>query len=381
MIAKYREEEGETLSKRICFVSLSSYPLLSGEDMGFIGGAEKRLVLVAKETAKQGFEVSFITYGDRGEPIECIDNIRVIKVYRRNDIPHLNLLIKAWRVWSALSKASADIYLESPGLAGIVSLFCRLRGRRSILSIATDLNAMKKSTAKDRNFHLALAQKLNIKLANSIIAQSESQRKMLSKDFKRESIVIKNPIPLPNDGTPDKHTPALILWVATIRPPKQAELFLELAKAIPEAKFQMIGGPALGEERYFALIQEAAHSIPNLDFLGFIPQYKIGAYFAKAGIFVNTSIMEGFPNTFLEAWSAYAPVVSLNSDPDEIICRYELGCHSKNFNQMVDDVRMLLKNQGLKDEMGRNGRRYVEEQHDIQKIAAQYVALFQLLAG
>ena len=116
-----------------------------------------------------------------------------------------------------------------------------------------------------------------------------------------ESIIIKNPLLLPDNRMLDKHGPPLVLWVATIRPLKQAELFLELARSIPEIKFQMIGGSALGEEQYFTSIKEAACRIPNLDFLGFIPRDRIEPYFAKASILVNASTTEGFPNTFLEA--------------------------------------------------------------------------------
>lgn len=368
-------------AQKICFVSLSSYPLLAGENMGFVGGIEKRFALLAKELAKEGFEVSFITYSDGGEPVEYIDNIRVIKVYKRSDVRRLSRLAKAWHVWRALMKANADIYLEGTGLSGVVSLFCRLRGRKSILSIASRRDVMKSDTTLDRKSYLTLAHRLNIKLVHSIVAQSESQRKMLSQNFRRESIIIKNPLPLPDNRRPDKHGPPLVLWVATIRPIKQAELFLELARAIPEAKFQMIGGTALGDEPYFDSVQEAARHIPNLDFLGFISQDRIDSYFAKASILVNTSVGEGFPNTFLEAWAACTPVVTLNADPDEVICRRKLGFHSKNFGQMVKDVKILLNNKGLKEEMGRNGRKYVEEEHDIQKIVAQYVALFQQLAS
>jgi glycosyltransferase involved in cell wall biosynthesis len=367
--------------QKVCFISLGSYPLLAGKDMGFVGGAEVLLVQLAKEIAKQEFEVSFITYDDGSNRIESIDNIRVIKVYKHQDVLRLNPLSKARYVWNALKKANVDIYLEHPGLGGIVSLFCRLWRRKGILYIGSDSEVMKKPIATYNKFYFTLGHRFDLKLANIVIVQSEFQRRMLSENFGRDSIIIKIPIPLSDTDMPEKPSPPIVLWLATVKPVKQAELFLELARILPEVKFQMIGGPALGDKTYFDSVQEATRHIPNLDFLGFVPHDRVGSYLEKASILVNTSLFEGFPVTFLEAWAAYTPVVSLNSDPDEVICRYRLGFHSKNFEQMVKDISLLLNNKELREEMGRNSRKYVVEEHDIQKIVAQYVALFRELAG
>jgi glycosyltransferase involved in cell wall biosynthesis len=69
--------------------------------------------------------------------------------------------------------------------------------------------------------------------------------------------------------------------------------------------------------------------------------------------------------------------VSLNVDPDEIICTYNLGFHSGTFNQMVQDVKRLLEDEKLREELGQNGRRYVEREHNIEAIADKYVKILQ----
>ena len=73
------------------------------------------------------------------------------------------------------------------------------------------------------------------------------------------------------------------------------------------------------------------------------------------------------------------PVVSLHSDPDEIIGKYKLGFHSKTFQQLTEDVRTLLKDKQLREEMGRNGRKYVEKEHDITKVVPRYLEVFNRL--
>jgi glycosyltransferase involved in cell wall biosynthesis len=156
-------------------------------------------------------------------------------------------------------------------------------------------------------------------------------------------------------------------------------LFLKLAQMLPNYKFKMIGGRDDVHPEFYDVIEPEAKKIFNLEFLGFVPYYKIDKYYKESSILVNTSAAEGFPNTFLEAGLHSLPIVSLNADPDEIICTNHLGYHSKTFDQMIIDVDTLLKNKDLRDEMGKNARKYVEDNHDLNKITDQFDRLFSSL--
>lgn len=137
----------------------------------------------------------------------------------------------------------------------------------------------------------------------------------------------------------------------------------------------MVGGSG-SNRRFYDGIKREAGKIPNLEFTGFVPYPEINNYFNSASILVNTSNVEGFSNTFLQAWAGYTPVVSLNVDPDEIICKHKLGFHSGTFEQMIIDVKTLLKDKGLREEMGMNGRQYVKKEHDLGKIVEKYTEIF-----
>lgn len=104
-----------------------------------------------------------------------------------------------------------------------------------------------------------------------------------------------------------------------------------------------------------------------------MPHHEIGKFFERAAVFVNTSRVEGFPNTFLQSWANYTPVVSLNVDPDSIIQRKKLGFCSKAFKQLVSDVNTLLENDKLRERMGKNARIYFENEHDIRKTTRLYI--------
>ncbi len=227
---------------------------------------------------------------------------------------------------------------------------------------------------------LAVLYKWALKKADAVIVQSQHQQELLNQEFRREGELIKSGYILPDEKTKES-TPPIVLWVARMIKWKQAELFVKLAKEIPDANFQMIGGPIQDEAHYYEELKKSANETPNLDFLGFVQYQEVNPYFERAAIFVNTSTHEGFPNTFLQAWANYTPVVSLNIDPDEIICNIKLGFHSKTFEQLILDVKRLLHDKQLRDEMGRNARAYVEREHDIGNLISKYEKIFSDLVS
>ena len=361
---------------KLCFVALGAYPLLAGRDMGFAGGSSVQQVLLAEELVKHNFDVSFITYTNGQEHIEDIGSIRVIKVYKREDASTRSFLVKAGYIWNAMKEEKVDIYFHESGAAGVVPLFCCLMRKRFVRYISSDAEVDKKEMGVVKWID-RIGNWLDIKLADTVIAQTKFQRKMLKENFSRYSIIIKNAFPLSNQTIPEKFTPPIVLWVSTIRKIKQPELFLNLAEAIPEGSFQMVGGAEDNNPALYDNIKEKAYRIPNLHFVGFVPFHEIDKYFEQASIFVNTSEYEGFPNTFIQAWMHYVPVVSLNVDPDALICKNKMGLHSKKFDQLVEGVKTLLKDKQLREEMSKNARQYVEREHDIKKIVKKYAEIFE----
>lgn len=210
-----------------------------------------------------------------------------------------------------------------------------------------------------------------------MIAQNREQQDLLRKNHSKTSVVIRS-IYENQESILEEHDSSEVLWISSIQTWKRPELFLNLAKTVPNVRFRMIGGLSVDKE-YYDQIDLQAKSIHNLEFTGFIPPKEIQGYYKKAIIFVNTSDSEGFPNTFLEAWSNGVPVVSLNVDPDEIICQNRLGFHSKNFAQLVIDTNKLLQNRELRDEFGRNGKKYIEKEHSAKAICDQYEEVIQKL--
>ena len=351
--------------------------MLAGKPPKTVIGPEVHQVLLSKELIKHNFEVAVVTQCEKGAPVEYINGIEVIKIHAK--IYSSNIILKIVHIWNAMRKAKADIYIHAGGAAGAVSPFCRVMKKKYVYDIASDaLVSSEIITKKNKEFSQsifslgAFGNWLDIKLADAIIVQSEFQKKMLKKNFGKDSMAIKMPFPLTERGMPEKAKPPIMLWVGAMAEVKQPELFVRLAKVIPEGRFQMIGGRS-GNQELYDKIKKSSKRISNLEFLGVVPFDEINEYFSRASILVNTSMFEGFPNAFIQAWMNYTPVVSLRSDPDEIICRYNMGFHSKTFDQLVEDVKTLLETEALREEIGVNGRKYAEEAHDITKIISKYI--------
>jgi glycosyltransferase involved in cell wall biosynthesis len=359
---------------RVCFLSLAAYPTLTNKNLGYAGGAEVEQVCLGQELINHGYDVCFVTYSSGHNLNENAGKIEIIETYDRNRASKLDILRKLQALFLALKKANADIYFHESGAIGVLPIFCCLNMKKFVYRIPSDSVVLSKPLSGRYSFYKKVVDMLEIKTADAVTAQTFFQKRMLKERFKIESFVINNGFSIPKIMD-NKSLPPIVLWVGSISSVKRPHLFLELAKSLPYARFEMIGGKGEPAQLYNE-IEMIARKLPNLRFYGFLPYGKINDFFSRAAIFVNTSIIEGFPNTFIQAWANYIPVVSLNVDPDGIIQKRKLGFHSNTFKQLISDVTTLLEDGGLRHSMGNNARAYVEKEHDIKQTVRKYIQIF-----
>src|SRR5690606_21722706 len=92
-------------------------------------------------------------------------------------------------------------------------------------------------------------------------------------------------------------------------------------------------------------------------------------------VFVSTSNREGFPNTFLHAWSRGVPTVSfIDSGAREGGVPIERIVHS--IEEMTVTVDLLLKNEADRCKIGEECKRYVESHHSRDVVLDMYDDLF-----
>ncbi len=337
-----------TQSMKICFLAPRIYPyLLADRIVETAGGAELQQSLIGKGLKKKGYEISFISYDYGQNDKEYIDGITVYKSFDINDRKYgaLSFVAKIYNLLKTLRKADADIYYVrcATYLPGILFLFCKLNKKRYIYAASHNTNFLPNNLRLNRS-HERILYKIGLKHANQIIVQSNEQQKLLFKNFCLYGKVIKNFFPKKPSKSFKIHK-KYILWVSTIRSWKRPEHFIRLAEKFSSEKFIMIGGKSTDQEGdLFDKVKERVKGIKNLSFLGFQPFHITESYFDQCKVFVNTSEYEGFPNTFLQAWSRGVPVISY-FDPDNVIEKEKLGYVAKSEIQLENHLRFFLTKQ------------------------------------
>ncbi len=354
---------------KICFVAPKAYPIFNPDEGDYFGGAEVDLYYLATELAQdENFQVSYVVADYGQPPIEIREGVTIIKTvdFKKNPI------CGAWRVWRGLRQADARIYMlktASPGTP-LIALFCKLKSRSFTYRTASSYECDGTYLRKHRLLGPAFA--WSLRQAEILFTQSTADAKNLSATIGVSSHIIPNGHPMPELDQKKRDT---ILWVGRDAAEKQPRYFLELARAIPTEHFTIIC-QTLTNDRAYADMKAQAAQIENLQFIPHVPFNQIDSYFQRAKVFVNTSDAEGFPNTFIQACTAGTPILSLNVNPDGFLDKQQCGlCACGDWDSFVKMLDKLLEPE-IARRYGANGRCYVEENHDIKKIAQQYKTIF-----
>ena len=128
-----------------------------------------------------------------------------------------------------------------------------------------------------------------------------------------------------------------------------------------------------GGQTYYDDMIAAAARLPNVIMKGPVRYRDSGALFDRARILLNTSTIEGFPNTFLQAWVRGVPVVTF-FDPDGLVQRQPLGRVARSLDDMREAIRGLLENDADRQALGRRARDFAAREFT-NGVAARYLEL------
>ena len=366
-----RETAGN--STRVCFVAPHAWPVLARDSgIAMAGGAEVQMAILARLFARNGYAVSMITH-DHGQPEgKRVDGVTVHKAFApRAGLPGLRFLHpRLTAMWSALERADADIYYcRAASLwLWLVTEFCRRRNRRSVYAGASDMDFVPDAGGQIRFARDRWLYRRGLAAVDAIVAQNEVQRASCLQHYGREAALIPSCYE-PRENAGDRGD--LVLWVGMLHENKRPQLFLDIAERLPHRRFVLVGGPRAGAQGFYETIRARAAKLPNVEATGFLPLDEAERWFDRARVLVNTSIYEGMPNTFLQAWARGVPAVA--TVPGGILVQ--------TADQAALEIERLFTDEAHWRASSRECRARFAARHAPDSVLAHYRRLFEGLAA
>lgn len=218
-----------------------------------------------------------------------------------------------------------------------------------------------------------------------LVAVSDGLRRLaLKSDPNANIMVIPNGIdieefrPLSTGKNEDNH----ILFVGRLDSYRKGVHFLlQALKKLNEEKLPC-KLTIIGDGPYRPRLEGLARdlNLRNTEFLGRIPNARLPVYYNQADMFVLPSCAEGMSNVVLEAMACGLPVIatSVGGNP-ELVENEETGLlvPPENVEALCDSFKKLLSDKKLRERMGSLGRKKVEEYFTWDRIAGEYLKLYE----
>jgi glycosyltransferase involved in cell wall biosynthesis len=365
---------------KICIIGLDSLPVLAPDIGGQCNGGEQvQQTLLAKAFSRHHHDVSMVVYDYGQDDLATWHGITTYKTHRESaGIPVLRFIYPRWTaLWAALRRVNADVYYTScAGMhLGLLAMFCMRHGGKVVFRVAHDFDCDPKNLLiqywRDKKLY-----EFGLRHADGILVQTGQQQRAMLDNYGLPSVIAEMLVDSPQQKVERKLD---VLWVNNLRQFKRPDLFLALARKLPQLTFHMVGGPQPGFGELFESIRSDAADIPNLTFYGSVPYHQMDEKYASARVFVNTSDSEGFPNSYLQAWIRGTPVVAF-FDPDAVIQSEGLGRAVFNLDEMASVVLELVEDKQRWSDASKSCTAYMASVHAESRIVLPYLDMFERLA-
>lgn len=373
---------------RICVVSLNSYNLLAPHgDVRHVGGGETQIVALARGLRDRGHAVSFVTLDHGQQDGGVHDGIEVYKAHAPEaGLPIVRFLWpRMTAVWGALSRAKPDVCLQQCAdvWTGVTAAWCRHHDRKFVFVAMSNADCDPDlpflTTLRDR-----VVYRYGLRRTDRVIAQTQVQQRMFKTNFGVDSVLVRPCSPYdPSSngqqasqvgGEPPRRD---LLWIGRFVEGKRLEWFLDIAEACPDVACHVVGG-ANAPTAYANELVARAEAMPNVVMHGVVPFENMGDMYARASVLVSSSVVEGFPTIFMEAWARGIPVVT-TFDPDNLVADHELGAVAVDSPGLVRGVRALLDDPQRWRQCSINAKRFFADHHTVEAAVRTYESVLTKL--
>ena len=209
----------------------------------------------------------------------------------------------------------------------------------------------------------------------AIVGVSEYDRLNLIKEGITNGVcTVYNGIKVPDTNTVTelsqfKQYKKVILSIARVFPPKKTDLFVEVARLLPEYGFVWIGNQR--EVTEFGELPTNCHFVGNMS--------NAGAYCSYADLFMLPSNYEGLPMVILEAMCFGKPVVASDvGGISEIVRNGENGFALKNDAVLfAGKIRYILNNEDVYLKYSKKASEIFEEELTVEKMVGGYMKIYE----
>lgn len=345
------------------------------EEKGNVGGLTVQMYFWSQIFNEKGWDVysltSNITNNNKKQNGIHFNYLRRIRF--------LNILLDPFIIFCQILKLKPNIVLTRGATRNLwaINFVCKLCKIKLVHMLASDSDVQNGQELIKKSWDRFLYRKGLMNLTYVVVQNDYQQLEMQKLHPKVKCLLISN-LWIPQkqlDGDKQNVEKDYILWVANYRTLKRPEWFLQLASIFPNEQFVMVGG-SLNDLEYYEKCKYEASKIKNLSFKGPLNFESTNKMFMNAKLFVCTSEMEGFPNTFLQAWAYNIPVVS-TVNPSNFITEYRLGLVIKTFDELVASLKQALTDE-TRNEFSQNISTYMKSHHNAEVSYNELTTTFDL---
>ncbi len=389
---------------KVLMVISQFYPL--------IGGAEKQAQLLAKKLIEKSVDVTLITGWWRINtlPTERIDGIRVI----RNFSCWGMFGIRGIRSFGVLAyMASLGAYLLAQGkhydlihvhqvlYPAFVSVFFGRELLHKPVLVKSGSSGMTSDIRELRRYPSGDFQlKYLVKKMDYLVATNKiSGREFIEIGYPESRIVyIPNGVEISSEGKGAYAPVRTVLTSARLSREKGMDILIKAWAQVMQheksLKLLILGdGPLASELRN---LSKSLNLTDSIDFRGMVQD--VSSYLREADLFVLPSRTEGVSNALLEAMSQGIPCIAtdVGGNPEAlgkgeskevsvgqyILAKNGVLVHPGDVQGLSNAIRYLIREGGVREEVGRRSRQYIRENYSIDLIANRYIELYQhMLSG
>lgn len=340
-----------------------------------MGGAEQQLKNISEYLLDNNFEVYFLGLdSNKNTPKNNKIKHHLLKGIKIRETFGVSLFRFKEKILKTVKEINPDIIITRTytSWAGIIAKYALKENKGHIHFIGSDNEVVRyKQPIPIYKFLNKVELKWFLKIFNEntkVVTQNKFQNDTIRKAFAQLTITVTQGTYRPQKIQKHKATDdVMIVWVGNFKSIKRPDKFLEVVNCFkdkPNIRFVMMG-------RYSSIYDDLLkeyRDIKNFDYIGEVTQDKVNEYLDKAHILLNTSDYEGFSNTFIQAWHRGVVVLSLNSDPDNILESKNIGFKTNTIENTILIIQQLIANKEMLKDYSNRSISYSLANHSIPEI-------------